>query len=512
LGNRDEAWLSAAFLAAAAIALGHALQINNGFLHPDAIRWLTVALACGAAGVVVPRVARLERLGILASIAVLGAGLAWQLMALASIEPGIYQQLSPGWQVPFVRALWVAAIVAASLFVAPRRGKHLQVLLLLGVFFGLGLWLIRTSPSPAIDVFVFQQQGSQALLHGHDPYSASFQNIYGTPAFYNPELVTGGRLAFGVPYPPLSLLLALPAYVLAGDVRYAQLVAMMLSAALMAYARPGRLGALAAALYLSTPRAFFVLEQAWTEPFVVLLMSAVVFSACRWPRGMPYALGLLLAVKQYMVLAFLPALWLLTPGPFDWRRQWQVAWKAGATALVVTLPLALFDLPAFWRSVVTLQWYQPFRIDALSYLAWAVKAGGPVRGPAWTLAAAAAGLAIGLWRAPRTPSGFAATVALTSLGFFAFSKQGFGNYYYFVVGALCLAIAATKGSEVPDGVGVPRGSDPPSASGVRPPSSARRPRPELPTSRRGSDPARRKAGLTPSVWTPGGVRPHPRQL
>jgi hypothetical protein len=218
---------------------------------------------------------------------------------------------------------------------------------------------------------------------------------------------------------------------------------MILAAALMAYARPGRLGAVAAALYLSTPRAFFVLEQAWTEPFVVLLASAVVFCACRWPRAMPYALGLLLAIKQYTVLALLPALWLLMPGPFDWRRQWQVTWKAGATALIVTLPLALADLPAFVRSVVMLQWYQPFRFDALSYLAWAVKAGEPVRGAGWTLAAAAVGLAIGLWRAPRTPAGFAATLALTSLGFFAFSKQGFCNYYYFVVGALCLAVATS---------------------------------------------------------------------
>jgi hypothetical protein len=158
-------------------------------------------------------------------------------------------------------------------------------------------------------------------------------------------------------------------------------------------------------------------------------------------------------------------LWLLTPGPSDWRRQWPIAWKAVATAFVVTLPLALADFPAFVRSVVTLQWYQPFRFDALSYLAWWVHSGGPLRGFGWTVAAAAAGMALGLWRAPRTPAGFAATVALTSLGFFAFSKQGFGNYYYFVIGALCLAIAAKGG-----GLTVRTGSDPADAKRGQTPS------------------------------------------
>ena len=30
----------------------------------------------------------------------------------------------------------------------------------------------------------------------------------------------------------------------------------------------------------------------------------------------------------------------------------------------------------------------------------------------------------------------------TSLGFFAFNKQAFCNYYFFVIGAMCCAIAA----------------------------------------------------------------------
>jgi 4-amino-4-deoxy-L-arabinose transferase-like glycosyltransferase len=51
------------------------------------------------------------------------------------------------------------------------------------------------------------------------------------------------------------------------------------------------------------------------------------------------------------------------------------------------------------------------------------------------------GGALALWRAPRSPHGFALGVALVLGLFFAFNKQAFANYYYFVIGALCVAAA-----------------------------------------------------------------------
>ena len=41
--------------------------------------------------------------------------------------------------------------------------------------------------------------------------------------------------------------------------------------------------------------------------------------------------------------------------------------KAVAVAAVVTVPLALLDLDAFWRSAVLLQLREPFRLDSLSF-------------------------------------------------------------------------------------------------------------------------------------------------
>jgi hypothetical protein len=57
--------------------------------------------------------------------------------------------------------------------------------------------------------------------------------------------------------------------------------------------------------------------------------------------------------------------------------------------------------------------------------------------------------AVALWRAPRTPAGFAASIALVYGVFFALNKQAFSNYYYFVVGALCVALAAHSRTSAP---------------------------------------------------------------
>ena len=126
--------------------------------------------------------------------------------------------------------------------------------------------------------------------------------------FYSPEAVSGGRVLFGYPYPPLSLLMVLPGYAL-GDYRYAELAAIVLSACLIAYGRPSQRSRLGAALLLTTPRVFFVLEQGWTEPAAVLLVALTAFAMMRRPRATDWTAGLMLASKQYLVIA-VPLLWL----------------------------------------------------------------------------------------------------------------------------------------------------------------------------------------------------------
>lgn len=441
LGNRA---LVAALIAAAALSLGLAVQIRDGMISPFALVWLTAAIVLMLVSLFAPRLPAIEFRGDVIVALVLAVSLIVQFVVLFNSPPMAFGVMTPGWNATFLVGLGAAALATIAIVATPRVTAF-PIVVLIAAFLTVGVVIIHTSPSPPIDVFVFQQQSSDALLHGRNPYTESFPDIYGgASGAYGPGLSVGGRLMFGFPYPPLSLLLALPGYAFLADYRYAQLVAMAAAAIFMIAIGRSQVSALAAAVFLFTPRSFFVLEQGWTDPFCVLLASATLLSIVRWPRAWPYVLGLAIAVKQYMILALPAVLLVMDTTTVDWRRARSVLMRACLVALGVTLPFALVNPSAFVESVVTLQFFQPFRRDALSYLVAIAGADGPAPGSIWTLVAGLVGLALAMWRAPRTVSGVAIVLAVASVSIFAFSKQGFCNYYYFTIGMLCLAVAATN--------------------------------------------------------------------
>jgi len=181
----------------------------------------------------------------------------------------------------------------------------------------------------------------------------------------------------------------------------------------------------------------------------VLFLAATVFLAVRKSKLLPIALGLFLVTKQYLILA-VPLTFLLLPKGWRWR-DW--LWLLAPTAIVgavVTLPLALWNFHAYWRSTVTVQELAPFRWDALSYLVWYGFRGHLVTEPStaviWSSIAAIVTLSLAVLKAPRSPAGFAGALSFVLLAFFAFNKQAFCNYYFFVIGAMCCAICATNSS------------------------------------------------------------------
>ena len=441
ISDADDSAVSAVALAVSAAALGQAVQVAQGNLHPRAIGWLTLALLGCVAAVLASRSRRLEALGSAPSLVLAGVAIAVQLIQLSTAPPGMYVQLaSPRGYIPFFSGMVIAALLAGAGYSRSPGLGAARIPLLLTVHFLLGVWMIRATPNPYIDVYFFQRDSLGALLRGVDPYAITFPNIYGDLPFYGPGVSVGGRLSFGFPYPPLSLLLALPGHLLTGDYRYSQLAAITLSGALIAYSRPGALAAFAATLFLFTPRVLFVLEQGWTEPFVLLALTATVFAAIRAPRLVPFFFGLFLASKQYAFLAC-PALALLLPRPFQWKAYAVALGKSALVVAVITAPFFFWGIAPFVRSVVTLQFYQPFRSEALSYLVWFAR--GDQYWPTWVaFVFAAVGAALAVWRGAHSPTGFASAVALTLVGFFAFNKQAFCNYYFLVIGACALGLGA----------------------------------------------------------------------
>lgn len=439
--NNLGTWL---LLGSAAFAFGQVIVDSN--LKPATIVWLTVGLVvtcCCVAmwGLPFPQKHAKFTFGLLT------IGLAWQLIQLLIKDPGMY--ITPAFlkQLWLFRTLIVLGGCCTLLSLAPdrmlsRRWRGgMAAIAFLSVLLG-GVWMIHASPTPLIDTFIFQQTSSKALLQGENPYLLSEPSIYGdNMAYYGPKLVENGRMTIGNPYPPLSIYISLLGYLFAGDIRYCHLLALILAGVGMARLYPRRETLLAAYLFVFTPRTFFVVEQSWTEPVVLLLVVAVVWCALNRPAWTFIALGLLIASKQYMVF-MLPLSILLLPASTSKWTWIKTSALAVGVAFVVTAPLAFWDFQSFLWNVGLAQLYQVFRLDAYSFVAYYAVVSGQY--PSSYIAFGLLFVALFLtWRfSEHSPSSFTAAMAFCLLLFFAFNRQASGNYYYLLTGLLCIAMAA----------------------------------------------------------------------
>ncbi len=455
-----------ALLALAAVLLGAALQRQNGFYDEVALGWLTAALVVSALGTI-GTVADRASIGATAFANLLTAGVMAQFAALLLEPPAAHLRVpGPAQLWPFQLGIAVAAgVLALGRLPIPGLAR-LWFPVLLAVHAALGAWVLTLSPDPPIDVVTVHREALAALARGENPYAITFPNIYGSDTgFYAPGMVQGDRVGFGFPYPPLSLLLAAPGALILGDYRYANLGAMTIAAAAIGYGVPTPAARLAAALFLFTPRAFFVLEQGWTEPLVVMLLAVAVFGALRARPWLPLALGGLLVAKQYLALA-LPLAFFLSPGS-GWQPRLLLFRRAALVAAACTAPFIVWDVAAFVRSVVTLQFYEPFREDSLSYLSLLSRrlAAPP---PVWLgIPPVAAAAVLVWWKGRWTPAGFAAGLGFIAFVAFAFGKKAFCNYYFFVIGALCVAAAALTAADASNASGGDRSGSRSSAEPTR---------------------------------------------
>jgi hypothetical protein len=459
VGTDQHGILLASLFAAAALSLSYGLQVSDGMLQPDALLALTLCSAFTLAAFLVPPIGRVEKLGERLPIWLLGAALALEFGLLLARPPGIYLQTGPPEYARFQFGVGIAAVLAGAALCDDRWLGRVAFPLLLVTHVLLGAWVLRASPDPQIDVSFFHRDAFAALLRGENPHAGSIPNIYGHSRFYGEGIVENGRVLVGHPYPPLSLLLTFATHQIAGDYRYVLVIAVTAAAALIAYARNSRISIAAASAFLFTPRVFFVYEQGWTDCLSALMFVLTVFVACRAPRFLWVALGLLLAIKQYLV-AVVPLVFLLLPGagtapsrlstPLDASTALgasvRTVLKAAALAVALTLPMFVWNPSAFLKDLFWFQIRQPFRTDALSYLAWYAQRTGTQLGSWLGFAAMLPALALGALRAPRSAGGFAAASGLLFLAFFAFNKQAFCNYYFFLLAVLFSAAGTVSRS------------------------------------------------------------------
>lgn len=313
----------------------------------------------------------------------------------------------------------------------------LAVLILIHVSFT--FLLNRSVTGNTVDTFTFQRDACKGLLHGTDPFGTTQVNIHDsfhTALFYGPGMVVNGRVQVGFQYPPLTLLWALPGY-LTGDVRYSYIFAIIISALFSFAICPGVRGLWIVSILLFSPLTFLVENRCWTEPLVLMTLSATVYAAVKRRWWLPVALGLFLATKQYNFLA-LPFIGYFVH-PFQWKAYWKLTGLSLIVGLATVLPFAFWNLRGVWHDLVLFQLAQPFRQDGLSFAVPfpLMTKIGPLAVAAFIIWATRAG--------KRNPAMFSAAYGVALLLFVSTSKQGMANYYFLIAQAFFLAVAALPG-------------------------------------------------------------------
>ncbi|WP_380175105.1 hypothetical protein ACFEMC_07630 [Kineococcus sp. DHX-1] len=365
-------------------------------------------------------------------------------------------------------ALGVASIAAAGLLLPGRGASRVLAgaVALVGAVAS-GALVVVGDPAPRIDVWVILQQAADATARG--------ESVYGR------EWVGSPGISDAFAYLPWTAVLSAPGRWIAGDVRWAMLALVVVSALAVAAVGRWRRGAVAAAaLLLLAPGSSTLVEQAWTEPTVLVglaLWAWLVRADRAWWSVVPLAVAL--ASKQHVV-ALLP---LLAVWPrFGWRRALAATGGAG----VLMAPWILADLGVFWHDTVrTMLGLPPLRFADTLYTLVLNETGVQLPLPVVGLVVLGVlGAAVVTLR--RHPVGLAGLLTWCAAVLFAanlVNKQAFYNQFWLVGALLLLAVAASAGEgAVPRLTGtVPRG---------RP---ARRPRPGGPRAA-ASAPPRSSAG------------------
>jgi hypothetical protein len=426
--------LGPVLLALSAAVLGSALEESRGLYSTVGVGLVGVALALAWLSVL--RTSRV-RLPARSLEATLTAG----VLANVLLQVRDATALAP----PLAFAVLLAASTLVALCFLGDRWARLGLVVAVVAFVALGELAILHAPNPHIDVVVNVKAGCDALAVGVNPYTITFPLIYSpgeTELFYARDYVANGRVLHGYAYPPLTLLLGCGSQIVLGDFRHGNLLAMAGAALLVGLLRRGSFAPLSAMLFLSTPVAFFFVENGWMDPIAMLLLALVLFASVRKVRILPYAVGLFLVSKQYAIVVAPMAL-LLGPRPRLGPAGRRFAAKALVTGGLASLPLALWNLPAFWRSTIQVQIDKPFRYDSLNFAALWYRWTHGVPPPTRLAFAALAGATIGLLpRLSRDAAGFALGLALALSSYWAFASGAFCNYYVFIVFTLCGAIAA----------------------------------------------------------------------
>lgn len=418
-------------LLAAWTLLSLGITVNNGAYRVRAIVVVVVGL-----GFLLAAAARFRsREGAGTALPAVAAAAGASLAASLSYDLGLY---GSGRALEISRGLSVLAagfaVCAAVAGAGAWRARAAVAALASGAVAMVAM--VIASPRPLIDVWFVLTEGSKRMVAGSNIFTGCWPG--------NTDPTTNCLY----PYGPLTTVVQTPFRLVLGDVRYAYVVCLLVTAVLLWRLAGPRVGPALAALVLVSPKATFLLEQAWTEPLLLAGMAVMVWATLTG-RGLLAVAGFAfaLACKQHVVLLVpLAACW----SAFGWRRTLGSVAAAG----LFTLPWFLVDPAAFLEDTL-FHIDIPPRLDSLSLYAAALNNGiepNLVLVGTLTIATIAATAVL----LPRTATGFVIGCAVVQYVFDLLNKQSFFNQWWFVTGLLLLAVAtAAREAEAPEPQEVP---------------------------------------------------------
>jgi uncharacterized membrane protein len=300
------------------------------------------------------------------------------------------------------------------------------------------LTVLYLSPNPFIDVFHSNSSAVDYFLHGRNPYSQNYADIYGGQFDYHP----------GFLYWPGALYLQTVSKVLLGDIRAILVIAWW--GAVFCFPNTNRHTESLRTIWWFIPFITFAFEQAWLDPLLSFTAAATLWAMNnrRWWL-MAVAIAVAASVKQY---GFVVGLFPITMLALE--REWKVLVKVSLAAFIVFLlvlaPFFIWDPHGFVTMTITAHTEARARPDALNFTAfWMRYTGSPF--PVFAqVGMTLYGFGLAIFHLIKNRARYRLMVIAESwaiaFGFsMLFGKFAFCNYYWLLISFLILSLAFDNG-------------------------------------------------------------------
>lgn len=344
--------------------------------------------------------------------------------------------------------VWLSFILCGisiifSILLLQKKHSHYLKFIYIGLFgcaILLRIFMVWSSPLPYIDVFDCLKNGAWALFNGDNPYSIFYTKLYPNiiPNFY--------------PYLPGTLLATLPSVLLSNDPRYTFIASELITALLILSLKELKKHRyIFSLLFLYNPISLFLLEQSYTEPLNIALLTAcaVLFFKNRLLAS-TLLFGLTLSSKQYLVF-LIPLFYNLLISKLKIFRS-PLFLIPLTVFVIVILPFFLWNQQDFIHDAILLQYNFPPRYEGLTFFSLLYKLGYPFNPSLSMLITLSIFIFIYLRRINKI-SNFFYLSSFLYFSFFFFNKWAFANYYYLIAQLFLLGIVfeqveiATKDGE-----------------------------------------------------------------